>query len=169
MGPHVQEQIHGLINITGESKDTIAIRLAEIEILFLDTIDILGRLDGNVRPGNQAGHEHFGFRDGISQPPVAGFRDPNQGEVSTDPGIILLDEDGDSRIGNRPLWAKDSSFLAFRKLQQLVPEFNTFLENNPIIDTSLTQAQGSELRGLFPLSILTLYTSSLIFKCNVYP
>lgn len=33
-------------------------------------------------------------------------------------------------IQNRPSWTKDGSFLAFRYLQQLVPEFNQFLKLN---------------------------------------
>jgi hypothetical protein len=35
----------------------------------------------------------------------------------------------------------------FRKLKQLVPEFNEFLAKNPIPDAGLTPAQGSELLG----------------------
>jgi hypothetical protein len=42
---------------------------------------------------------------------------------------------------------KDSSFLAFRKLKQFVPEFNAFLTKNPISDKGLSPAQGSELLG----------------------
>lgn len=38
------------------------------------------------------------------------------------PGEILVGETGDSVT--RPAWAKDGSFLVFRQLKQLVPEFN---------------------------------------------
>jgi hypothetical protein len=31
-----------------------------------------------------------------------------------------------------PSWTKDGSFLCFRQLSQLVPEFNAFLENNAL-------------------------------------
>ena len=63
-----------------------------------------------------------------------------------DPGVILIGEQGDNVTG-RPSWAKDSSFLVFRKLRQFVPEFNHFLSQNPIKDPGLTPAQGSELLG----------------------
>ena len=63
------------------------------------------------------------------------------------PGVILLGEAGDTVTG-RPDWAKDSSFLVFRKLRQFVPEFNHFLNQNPIKDPGLTPAQGSELLGV---------------------
>jgi deferrochelatase/peroxidase EfeB len=64
--------------------------------------------------------------------------------TSIDAGVILIGEQGNT---GSPAWAKDSSFLAFRKLRQLVPEFNEFLANNPIPDKGLTPAQGSELLG----------------------
>ena len=151
--PLFKQTIHGVFNITGDCKATIDIRIAQIEAILLGTVTILGREDGKVRPGAEAGHEHFGYQDGLSQPPVIGFRSPNTGEVPTQPGVILLAEADDNIT--RPPWAKDSSFLAFRKLKQLVPEFNDFIIKNPILDTGLTPAQGSELRGLFSVSLLS--------------
>ena len=71
--------------------------------------------------------------------------------ISIEPGLILIGETGDvplSRV-TRPAWAKDSSFLVFRKLQQLVPEFNKFLAENPIPDKNLPPKQGSELLGVY--------------------
>jgi deferrochelatase/peroxidase EfeB len=47
----------------------------------------------------------------------------------------------------RAPWATDGSFLVFRQLFQEVPEFNTFLEENPINFKGLTPEQGSELLG----------------------
>ena len=35
---------------------------------------------GNVRPGAAAGHEHFGWQDGISQPGINGLTDPFPGQ-----------------------------------------------------------------------------------------
>ncbi|KAF8531600.1 Dyp-type peroxidase [Gautieria morchelliformis] len=143
--PLFKKTIHGVFNVTGDSKLTITARITVIESILATAINILGQVDGNVRPGNEAGHEHFGFQDGLSQPPIIGFRSPNKGEIATNPGIILLGEGGD--IVSRPPWAKDSSFLAFRKLKQLVPEFNDFLTRNPILNGGSTPAEGSELLG----------------------
>jgi Dyp-type peroxidase family len=140
-----QNTIHGCFLITGDSKLTILERFLEIEAILAGTVKDLIIVDGNVRPGAEAGHEHFGFQDGISQPPIIGFREPNTGEIATAPGIILIGEPGDTT--SRPAWAKDSSFLVFRKLRQFVPEFNHFLSQNPIKDPGLTPAQGSELLG----------------------
>lgn len=64
--------------------------------------------------------------------------------------VILLGRKGDSVTG-RPSWAVDGSFLAFRYLQQLVPEFNRFLTenapnvNDPTVDTH--ELLGARLTG----------------------
>jgi len=143
--PAFKQTIHGCILVTGDSIVTVAKRLLQIDTIFASSYKKLVTIDGNVRPGSESGHEHFGFQDGLSQPPIIGFRKPNQGEDPTPPGVILLGEQGDSVT--RPAWAKDSSFMVFRKLRQFVPEFNKFLAMNPIPDQGLPPAQGSELLG----------------------
>lgn len=68
----------------------------------------------------------FGFLDGVSQPALGGFNlSPLPGQAVISPGIILVGEPGDTL--SRPTWAKDGSFLAFRELQQLVPEWDWWL------------------------------------------
>jgi deferrochelatase/peroxidase EfeB len=59
---------------------------------------------------------------------------------------ILVGQPDDTSV-TRPAWAKDGSFLVFRQLKQLVPEFNKFLADNPIVEPGLTPEQGSELLG----------------------
>ena len=84
--------------------------------------------------------------DGISQPGIIGFTaSPVPGQTVIDAGHILLSETGD--VTPRPAWAKDGTFLAFRQLKQLVPEFSKFLVDNPIIEPGLTLEQGSALMG----------------------
>lgn len=91
--------------------------------------------------------------DGLSQPAVQGFdTKPNPGQETVPQGSILCGREGDVVAGTtqvvpRPDWAVDGSFLALRYLFQLVPEFNTFLKNNPIRSTGLTPEQGSALLG----------------------
>ncbi|KAJ7139064.1 dye-decolorizing peroxidase precursor [Mycena epipterygia] len=119
--------------------------LANVTSILGDSITEVYSLQGAARPGPEQGHEHFGFQDGISNPAVVGFTvSPNPGQAVVPPGQILLGEDGDI---TRPDWAKDGSFLAFRQLKQLVPEFNKFLTDNPINEPGLTPQQGSDLLG----------------------
>lgn len=73
----------------------------------------------------------FGYLDGVSQPAVLGIDErPFRGQEIVRQGIILLGREGDTV--QRPIWALDGSFLAFRYLSQLVPEFQSFVDqNNP--------------------------------------
>jgi Dyp-type peroxidase family len=106
--------------------------------------------------GDLAGHEHFGFRDGISQPGVRGRLSPKTNDVLT-PRQNPLDR-GQGRLGQDllwpgefvfgypgqdpkaadiavkgpvakagPAWADDGSFLVFRRLRQDVGLFHDFL------------------------------------------
>ncbi len=96
---------------------------------------------GNTLPGERAGHEHFGFKDGISQPGVIGFDAP--GSASSSGGPNRNDEVADStgtklvaagefvlgypREGGGvqacPPWMTDGSFQVWRRLEQDVPGF----------------------------------------------
>ncbi|KAI0759576.1 peroxidase TAP [Trametes elegans] len=149
--PAFKGTIHGLILISGDSELTIAKTRLVIEGIFNfgahnATLHEVTTLKGTVRPGAEKGHEHFGFLDGISQPAVQGIDTrPNPGQETVRQGIMLCGREGDTVA--RPAWALDGSFLALRDLFQLVPEFDTFLKQNPITSTGLSQAQGSELLG----------------------
>ena len=89
----------------------------------------------------------FGFLDGVSEPRIVGIpsKPHPDGEKPARQGIFLVGRDGD-QISNRPAWTLDGSFLAFRFLPQLVPEFNKFLKDNPIPGV-LPPSRGSELLG----------------------
>lgn len=74
----------------------------------------------------------FGYLDGISEPRVvAPGEDSGRNENDIDPGIILCRQAGDQvSEADRAAWTRCGSFLAFRRLEQLVPEFDDFLERN---------------------------------------
>jgi Dyp-type peroxidase family len=95
------------------------------------------------------GHEHFGFKDGISQPGVRGvdppddpIGNPNQGHPGQDllwPGEFVLGYNtqipklGADKVSpnpsagpvstSGPSWTKNGSYLVFRRLHQDVPAF----------------------------------------------
>ncbi|KAJ7904803.1 dye-decolorizing peroxidase precursor [Mycena leptocephala] len=143
-------QIHGVFLLASDTVDNINTELANIQSILGASITEIHRLQGAARPGAEEGHEHFGFMDGISQPAVNRFTNPvRPGQTPVDAGFFLLGEDSDP-VPNSPVrqsWAKDGSFLVFRQLQQLVPEFNKFLTDNPLDVDELTPEQGSELLG----------------------
>jgi Dyp-type peroxidase family len=115
----------------------------------------LPHFDGNTRPDPNRGREHFGFKDGISQPSIAGLTTSSKiGSGKIAPGEFLIgypDQDGHTsgqppdapapqpgQPGYNPIqpppppqpvpeWAHNGSFLVFRRLRQDVQAFNDFL------------------------------------------
>lgn len=89
---------------------------------------------GETLPDGRAGHEHFGFRDGISQPGIKGYHPINPdkpGERLGHPGTEMI-EAGEFVIGltnesgapmPAPDWMTNGSFQVFRRLSQDVPGF----------------------------------------------
>ncbi|KAJ6571984.1 dye-decolorizing peroxidase precursor [Mycena capillaripes] len=138
--------IHGVLLFASDTVENINTAVSNLESKLGDSITKVYSLQAAARPGSEAGHEHFGYLDGISNPAVNGFTaKPMPGQAVVSSGTILVGETGDSVT--RPAWAKDGSFLVFRQLQQLVPEFNKFLTDNPIVEDGLTAQQGSDLLG----------------------
>jgi Dyp-type peroxidase family len=144
-----------------------------VAILAADQIDDLGRShqrlrdlaaengvtelfvqEGVTRPIPFRGHEHFGFKDGISQPAIAGVTRSNKhGTDAIAAGEFIVgypDQDGvlsgqpeapapEGTPGYNPVapppppapiadWSKDGSFVVFRRLRQNVAAFNSFVE-----------------------------------------
>ncbi|KAK0470216.1 peroxidase TAP [Desarmillaria tabescens] len=146
--PAFKEKIDAVILIAGDSHLTVNKKLLEIQTLFGTSIHEVTHIQGDARPGAVSAHEHFGFLDNISNPSVIGFdKDPPPGPKPVRAGALLVGEEGDSRAATRPGWAKDGSFLVFRYLFQLVPEFDDFLKKHPITGHGLSPEDGSELRG----------------------
>ncbi|KAJ7201686.1 fungal peroxidase [Mycena pura] len=138
--------IHGVLLFASDTEHNIHAAVAHLDAVLGNCVTKVYTLDGAARPGKEAGHEHFGFLDGISNPAVKGYESPVPGQAVVEPGTLLLGETGDTV--KRPAWAKNGSFLVFRQLKQLVPEFNKFLTDNPIVKPGvLTPQQGSDLLG----------------------
>ncbi|MBV8716292.1 MAG: Dyp-type peroxidase [Chloroflexi bacterium] len=86
---------------------------------------------GDALPGAQRGHEHFGFKDGISQPRIAGYDWGCGADVA--PGEFVLgypDQTGASSGSGLPAWTQNGSFVAFLQLQQHVATFWTAMQQH---------------------------------------
>ena len=62
--PAFKHGVDGMILVAGESRQTVAAQLAEVERIFLAgaphaTIHEVIRIVGDVRPGKEKGHEQF--------------------------------------------------------------------------------------------------------------
>ncbi|KAG9090904.1 hypothetical protein FRC06_000832 [Ceratobasidium sp. 370] len=138
-------RIDAVLLVVGETWATVNAKVAETLNTLGDSVRVVYDLKASVRPGDNKGHEHFGWEDGISNPAVKGIGTPLPGQRVLPPGIIVTGKTGDTV--RRPDWAVEGSFMAFRQLDQLVPEFHDFLEKNPIDHPGLDRKQGSELLG----------------------
>ncbi|CAE6424165.1 unnamed protein product [Rhizoctonia solani] len=154
--PHWEEvfknAIDGVFIVAGESPKSVNNQITYVKELFGDAIQEVYRLSGSLRPGSQQARARtlrmFTRRDGISNPAlqnVPGSQPSLPGQREVLPGLILCGHEGDL-VSHRPEWTYEGSYLAFRKLEQLVPEFHKFLADNPIPEIP-DRKHGSQLRG----------------------
>ncbi len=152
-GPNTEAD--GIVIITGPTVASVDSVQKELTALAGNAWKILFAERGATRELDR-GHEHFGFLDGVSQPGVRGQidqtfpgmkflqesknpGDPGQGLPGSDlvwsgefvfgyPGQDPSDIDKPGGVvAGGPAWMKNGSFMVFRRLNQLVPEFNGFV------------------------------------------
>ncbi|KIK68735.1 hypothetical protein GYMLUDRAFT_68574 [Collybiopsis luxurians FD-317 M1] len=153
--------LHGVITVVGSDPDSCKQYSDETKALFGSSIKVVSTLEGRARPGANAGHEHFGYEDGVSQPALRNLSNPNPGQIQVNPGVIIMGYKGDPVVdypdiaGGRPAWTKGGTMMVFRKLEQDVPAFNEYLKKNgrrwkefaPPGCPELTDEEGAELWG----------------------
>ena len=101
-----------------------------------DGVRSLSFLDLNATPPFNYAHDHFGFRDRLSQPVIEGSGEqPTPGSgAPLKPGEFILgypDEDGP--VANQPqpeVLSRNGSYLAYRRLQEHVALFRDYLRQN---------------------------------------
>ncbi|KAK7444358.1 dye-decolorizing heme-containing peroxidase [Stygiomarasmius scandens] len=139
-------RVHGVLMFFSDTDENIDEELSNIQSILGDSVTEVHRLNTSARPGDQQGHEHFGYLDGISQPAIEGFtQDVLPGQMLVPPGSFILGADGD--LFARPQWAVGGSFLAFRQMQQMVPEFNKYVRDNAVMLPGLSQTENFNLFG----------------------
>jgi Dyp-type peroxidase family len=141
----LSNKIDGVCLVTGGSEVAVDTATKNIVQILGPTITIIHDETGKVRPGAEQGHEHFGWQDGISQPGINGLTNPFPGQQMMDPGLFVFGYPGPIAPPPPtppPEWAKNGSFMVFRRLRQLVPEFGQF-----ILDQSAVQGVDPVLLG----------------------
>jgi len=119
--------IDGVFLITGGTDAGVNTEANKLLGILGTTVAVSFQENGDVRPGLEKGHEHFGWLDGVSQPGIKGLTMPFPGQRLLDPGLFAF---GYGPTANPPLpWMKNGSFMVFRRLKQLVPEFDDYLES----------------------------------------
>jgi len=147
---------HIAIVVAADEECDLNGRLVEIyEQVVSSGCEVVFRERGHTLPEPLTGHEHFGFKDGISQPAITDFdAAPANGEPAAVPaGEIVLgypNADGQT-LATNTIW-ENGSFVVFRRLLQDVPAFRK-LEADGVAGASPTMsgtAFGARLIGRWP-------------------
>lgn len=134
-----QRTVHAVLTVASDTRDDLdAMLRAQREAIARAGALVVFEQPGATLPGPRKGKEHFGFKDGVSEPAVRGFDapDPKDGHYAKDhPGTRLI-EAGEFVIGepmapthspetyaydSMPPWMKNGSFAVLRRLEQDVP------------------------------------------------
>lgn len=124
------QEVDALITVAADAASDLRVEVDKMGALAArHGIGVVFEQRGDTLPGSRAGHEHFGFKDGISQPGIigfdeeeGGFRKGQRGDQMIAAGEFILglpDEAGEA--GDPPEWMKNGSFQVFRRLRQDVP------------------------------------------------
>jgi Dyp-type peroxidase family len=127
-------------------------------------VSLVFQQDGMTRP-DAPGHEHFGFKDGISQPGIRGLIASSypQGSGEGDPpkdviagGEFVLGyprqqppDPGDDPLSPQPEWTENGSYLVFRRLRQDVKGFRDFLSSEAAKLETTIDLLGAKLVGRY--------------------
>lgn len=135
--------VHAVVSVAADRPEDLRNKLSRIRDLCArhQVAEVYEQAAATL-PGEAAGHEHFGFKDGISQPGVRQFHKPQPkkaderlnrpGTALVDPGEFVLGTaphtiegglikrpEGDDRAQlNCPEWMRDGSFMVLRRLRQ---------------------------------------------------
>ncbi|MEV8099520.1 Dyp-type peroxidase [Kitasatospora sp. NPDC085879] len=130
-----EESIHAILTIASDTvEDLQAEVIAQREAAAQTRVSIVFQQNGATLPGSRRGKEHFGFKDGVSEPGVQGFDEPDplrKEWVKDHPGTRLIPA-GEFVIGQprvepgvlpktEAAWAHNGSFHVVRRLAQDVP------------------------------------------------
>jgi Dyp-type peroxidase family len=129
--------IDGVLLLYADSKASLQALIDEEAASMPGAVDRIRTLDARIPIDRR---EHFGFKDGISQPVIEGTRraerlkrvNPKEARISVvKPGEFMLgylNERGTrTTFPNTPTLGRNGTYLVFRQLAQDVPRFHEFI------------------------------------------
>jgi len=195
LAPFNTPGLHAVLIVASDSEADLLSRVAEIKgtAAFGAGITVVAQpVEGRTRQDQgptQVGHEHFGFKDGVSQPGLRGINspddpitNPDQGHPGQDllwPGEFVLgyptqkkkakpghdgpNPDPGALSKSGPAWTEDGSYLSFRRLAQDVAGFQQQLQKLATAQGLHIDLMGAKLVGRYktgcPLEIRKFQTA----------
>ena len=121
------EAIHAVVTVAADDPDTDLPAALELvhEIGDRHGCERVTELHGDKLGSGAGSREHFGYRDGISQPRVRGFNTIEDTPFVA-PGEFVLGHASEAGpAGDMPDWLRNGSFMVLRKLEQDVDAWRT--------------------------------------------
>ncbi len=150
LGGPATEEVHALVMLFAATPELVeemkARHLAELHAM--DCVRILVE-----QPTSRLaeGKEHFGYRDGISQPGLLGTTPPGPGQELIQPGEFVLGYENEygliTPMPEPQALGQNGTYLVYRKLEQDVEAFERFLEEQSGGDPQAREWLAAKLVG----------------------
>ena len=134
--PFAARGVHAMVLVSAATKEKLRDEVATFEQEGRDRgLQRVGCQEAAaLGPDHSSDREHFGFRDGISQPRMegSGLEDTEHPERRVAPGEFVLgyrDELGNRTMPSPPSLARNGTFAVYRKLHQHVAAFREFVRS----------------------------------------
>ena len=130
------DDLHAIAILFSRTDEQCVRSLQEHDALLarIDGVRSLSYLDLNATPPFNYAHDHFGFRDRLSQPVMKGSgEEPTPGSgPALEPGEFILgypDENGPvAGLPQPEVLSRNGSYMAYRRLEEHVASFRDYLD-----------------------------------------
>ncbi|TQM83999.1 Dyp-type peroxidase family [Saccharothrix saharensis] len=146
------QRVHAVVTVASDDEDRLAATTRNLDVLdTLLGVTVVHEQRAATLPGERRGREHFGYKDGVSQPAVRGFhhedrdrpghRAARPGEVLVNAGEFVFGHPTESARPEAAAWLADGSIQVIRRLTQDVEGWHDAVERH---------GRGPELIGRHP-------------------
>jgi Dyp-type peroxidase family len=146
------QRVHAVVTVASDDEDRLDATTRNLDVLdTLLGVTVVHEQRAATLPGERRGREHFGYKDGVSQPAVRGFhhedrdrpghRAARPGELLVNAGEFVFGHPTESPRPEAAAWLADGSIQVIRRLTQDVEGWHDAVERH---------GRGPELIGRHP-------------------